>query len=234
MMEKHELELKWLIPIHDQILMVIFRDAALDVLDAELLLNTDPNLMVSRNPEMRDAEYAVPQDIVPEFCQRIGCSKYYEPEDGVLVTIDFGEQEYLELLRKCEFYSQGHPNGITPQKLVLALCRFLVIPENQDAVHAWVATWKSRKDHPENDRQDFQTVTRQQIETDCDAVLAMLKECGKPVLILDGDKPDAVLIAWEDFWRRFGVLYPEGERERVEAACRLKHEQEQSRPEERT
>lgn len=41
-----------------------------------------------------------------------------------------------------------------------------------------------------------------------------------PLLIINNDGQKYLLFDWEDYWRRFGMLYPDGEKERVEEACR--------------
>ena len=215
----HDLELKWMIPIHDEILLIIFRDAAVDALDAELVLNSDPRLMKSRNPAMQEEGFIVPSDTIPDFCQRIGMSKYNEPEDGVLVTVNLDTHEYQELLSRCEFYSQGHPNGITLQKLVLAFCRFLSAPENLNAIRAWTRTLGAFEPH--------RTITRQEAEADFRLLLDMVEQSHEPLFICNDGKPELVLFRWEDYWNRFSDLFPAGERERVEDLCRLDWEKRQ-------
>ena len=49
--------LKWLFPICDRILLILFVDSLSGSWDAELLRNDDPTLMISQNPEMKKAGF---------------------------------------------------------------------------------------------------------------------------------------------------------------------------------
>lgn len=66
----------------------------------------------------------------------------------------------------------------------------------------------------------FHTVTQQELELDFESVLDRIEQGEGPFLILTENGPDALLFGWEDYWKRFGSLYPPGEKERVEEECR--------------
>ena len=66
----------------------------------------------------------------------------------------------------------------------------------------------------------FSVITQAEIESSFESVVERLDRGGGPFLILMGEKPSLILMSWEDYWDRFGVLHPEGERSQIEDACR--------------
>ena len=56
--------------------------------------------------------------------------------------------------------------------------------------------------------------------TNCDFILEMAKKCKGPVRIVPKDGNSLIMIGWNDFWETFGILYPDGEREKIEEECR--------------
>ena len=44
------------------------------------------------------------------------------------------------------------------------------------------------------------------------------------IIILEESGSNLVLIGWNDYWERFGALYPVGEKEKIEEACRRSKE----------
>lgn len=134
----HELELRWLVPVHDRILLILFRDISLGVWDAELVLNDNPRLMLSKNPAMKEPGYIVPKEFSGPISQKIRSSKYTEPKGGELVSIEFDDTAKNELICWCEAHSANSANGITPQKLIHAFCRFAIEAENLSAIKEWI------------------------------------------------------------------------------------------------
>ena len=66
----------------------------------------------------------------------------------------------------------------------------------------------------------FPVITQTEIETDLDAILDRIERGEGPFVILSNDGQRLILIGWEDYWSHFGLLYPLGERERIEEECR--------------
>ena len=63
-------------------------------------------------------------------------------------------------------------------------------------------------------------VTEDELTRDPDAVLERVDRGEGPFLIFCNSGSNLLLFDWEDYWRRFGSLYPVGEEERMEEACR--------------
>ena len=64
------------------------------------------------------------------------------------------------------------------------------------------------------------TVTREQVEQNLESVLDLIDEGHSPVLITADGKHDLLMFSWKDYKRRFSILYPPGEFERIEEEMR--------------
>lgn len=63
---------------------------------------------------------------------------------------------------------------------------------------------------------ELPTVIREQVEQDLESILDLIDNgCGS-VLITAYGKPDLLMFRWQDYKRRFSILYPPGELERIE------------------
>lgn len=70
------------------------------------------------------------------------------------------------------------------------------------------------------------SVTEDELLRDIDAILKRVNQGESPILICCNSGSKLLLFSWEDYWNRYAALYPEGERERVEEACRQADRQE--------
>ena len=66
------------------------------------------------------------------------------------------------------------------------------------------------------DVSELLSVTREQIEQELETVLDLIDTGHSPILITADGKPDLLMFSWRDYNRRFSILYPPGELERVE------------------
>lgn len=73
-------------------------------------------------------------------------------------------------------------------------------------------------DHLEIEK--LRRVTREEIQANTEAILEMADDGNGPILIHSAGYPDLLLIAWDEYWERFGMLHEPGEREAIEEACR--------------
>ena len=64
--------------------------------------------------------------------------------------------------------------------------------------------------------EELYMISQEELVADLDAVLAKANADSSPVLIIADGKPDALLFGWEDYKRRFSMLYPPGEFEKLE------------------
>jgi len=67
---------------------------------------------------------------------------------------------------------------------------------------------------------ELPAVTREQVERDLESVLDLIDKGRGPVLITADGKPDLLMFSWQDYKRRFSILYPPGELERIEEEMR--------------
>lgn len=69
---------------------------------------------------------------------------------------------------------------------------------------------------------DFQalpTVSENDFADKFDEILSSIDNDGGPFLILGNNGKNLLLFGWEDYWLRFGCLYPDGEKKRIEEEC---------------
>ena len=70
---------------------------------------------------------------------------------------------------------------------------------------------------------DYSTLpsgTEDEFVKDPETYFARVHQGESPLWIINNDGRKYLLFDWEDYWKRFGMLYPDGEKERVEEACR--------------
>ncbi len=72
---------------------------------------------------------------------------------------------------------------------------------------------------------EMYTVTREQFIADPDAVFDKVSSGCSPILITADGKPDLLMFSWEDYKRRFALLYTPEEIRRIEEEF-AKHEEE--------
>ena len=217
--------LKWLFPICDRILLILFVDSLSGSWDAELLRNDDPALMISRNPEMKKAGYSVPEDITRELKRAIDAAYRPLSPDAVTVTVELDVEVSNGIRSWCGEYSGTSQYSLTPEKLIEALGRFAALPENRELIRVWL---EQQLIYGRAVRENFYTVTREELIGQFDEILDKIHAGRSPALVVADGKPDLLVFDWEDYWRRFGILEPPGEKERIEELCRQKWEQEQA------
>ena len=70
----------------------------------------------------------------------------------------------------------------------------------------------------------FATVSQTEIESDIDSICDRVEHGEGPFLIIGDDEQQMIMMGWEEYWSLFGLLYPPGEREKIEEACRQQRE----------
>ncbi len=217
--------LKWLFPICDRILLILFVDSLSGSWDAELLRNDDPALMISQNPEMKKAGYSVPEDITRELKRAVDAAYRPLSPDAVAVTVELDIEVSDGIRSWCGEYCGTSQDSLTPEKLIEALGRFAALPENRELMKVWL---EQRLIYGRAVRESFYTVTREELIGQFDEILDNIHAGRSPALVVADGKPDLLVFDWEDYWSRFGILEPPGEKERIEELCRQKWEQEQA------
>ena len=131
----HELELKWMIPMYDRVLLILFYDHTDQRWDVELLRNTAPVLMKSHNPKMQQEDYFVPGAFIHTFEAAIGRSKF----TGTMGDIVEIPNDILPLLaKKCAILQWPDPPLLALRKLLEAFLRFTVDPASQEVLKLWI------------------------------------------------------------------------------------------------
>jgi len=70
------------------------------------------------------------------------------------------------------------------------------------------------------------SVTREELIADFDRILDMVVSGCSPILIKADGKPDLLLFGWDDYMKRFGVLYSQKEIDRINELCKNYRESE--------
>lgn len=70
----------------------------------------------------------------------------------------------------------------------------------------------------------FPVITQAELVENLDEILEQINRGEGPFLILEDTDAKLVLIGWNDYWEHFGLLYPVGEKERIEELCRRNSE----------
>ena len=97
-----------------------------------------------------------------------------------------------------------------------AFISFCGKPENTDILRAWIQQGGAQK---KIDVEKLPSVTRDELEQNIDAILERVKGGESPILIRDGEKADALLFGWGDYWRRFSTLHTPEEIAEIKVAC---------------
>lgn len=72
----------------------------------------------------------------------------------------------------------------------------------------------------------FPSITEAEFHEDFDRILERV-DCGEgPFQILCENGSNLLLFSWDEYWSHFGCIYPSGEKERIEEACRRGYDNE--------
>ena len=74
------------------------------------------------------------------------------------------------------------------------------------------------------DLQNLPAVSQSEFIDRFDEILAAIDSGKGPYLIFCDNGNNLLLFGWDDYWLRFGCLYPDGEKERIEEECQRSSE----------
>lgn len=209
----HEIQIRYLVPLHDYVTLVIFEDKTRCVTDCKLLKNVHSELMPSLNPGLLDGTAQVPCALSSVLEEEIGQSEFREITDGEVVELEIDPDLYRDFGKWCHTYN------ISREKIIQALFYFF-IEEHKLVVDLWFADMRRRDMAKALQEAKLHQYTQSQIEQDFDAAMEEV-ECGRgPILIKANNGHECLLFEWNDYWERFGWLHEPGERQRIEEECR--------------
>lgn len=120
-----------IIPVSDQILLLIFKNSETETYDAKYILHQLPGIYPRSDPENFKSFICQNSHIVQEWASNIDCSSPHSEEDMVEVTLSFEEDQLREVEETCAELK------ITVDQLAIALARFIVEPNTKDALAQW-------------------------------------------------------------------------------------------------
>lgn len=186
-----DFEIVDLLPLHRQMILVIFRDPDTQKCEVQIL----PVSLKMAERQNIQAMLKIPS----------------EPrDDAATVSVEVDEILSRKIMDWCG------ARGILPEQLVRAFVCFCGEPENTDIVKSWVRQEVVRS---KIDIEKLPFVTREELEQNADAVLARVENGESPILIRSAGKTDLLLFGWEDYLNRFPTLYTPEEIAEIEAAC---------------
>lgn len=213
----NRIEIKWLIPLTERVVLVIFKDNGLGLTDAELVpigMRINKLLFRPTGDEKRKIEC-----FLREVIRR---SRFTVPEKYEEVSVEIEESLYRSMLKWCA------EKGIDEKVLIQALFRFVGDPGNREEAKLFLLELQTKSEMEEFAKLDLSsvwTVTREELQKQFELILEKVEAGNSPVLVVAEGKPDLLLFEWGDYWRRFGWCHKKGEREEIEAEARRMYEE---------
>ena len=130
------IQLTRIIPITDQILLIVFKDTELEKHDVKLILHELDGIHPRSNPDHFRTFLHENEQIISEWESSIGGIAPEPGEDTVELTITMPADELAEIEAACT------DMNITVQQLALAVVRFCVDPDGGEALREWYACIK--------------------------------------------------------------------------------------------
>ena len=128
---KHRIHITRIIPMHDLVLLVAFRDKELNMNDVRFLVNRIDGLQPRSEPEQFKVFLLTNQQCITDWENEIGSAELEPGEDAPEVTLHIPEDLFQELSEICNVLDVAIP------QLIRAMLRFCVDPDTQDAAAQW-------------------------------------------------------------------------------------------------
>ncbi len=210
--DMHDIELRYLVPLHDSMTLIVFLDRTLNTVDCTLLRNQHPALMPSLNPELSEGITEAVLALEQELKAEIRESQYREFPEGELITIELEDELYRQMTERCRQW------GLTMNKLIQAFLRFCT-EENRDVLERWIRGLRREELHRAYLSAREHRYTQPEFEQGFDEIMEKVEAGLSPILIISNEGARLLMFEWEDYWKRMGWLYPTGEKERIEEQC---------------
>lgn len=120
-----------IVPISDQILLLVFKDTETGRHDATFLLHQIPDINPRSDPKGFNAFLHENKHVLSEWERNIKCDAHKTDEDTVEVTLSAPKEEWDELEATCS------EMNITVEQFALALAYFCVEPGAKEAINQW-------------------------------------------------------------------------------------------------
>ncbi len=209
----HDIDLLYLVPLHDEITFVVFRDRTLDTVDCSLLRNQHRALMPSLNPELSDGVTDAVLALEEILKAEIGASQYREYPDGELIAIELDDALHQQMVDRCKLWD------LTEEKLLQAFLRFCKA-ENRNVLKRWILDLRREEMYQAFLFASEHRYSQSEFEQSFDEIMGQVEVGLSPILIIGNEENSMLVFQWEDYWKRVGWLYPPGEKERIEEQCR--------------
>jgi PHD/YefM family antitoxin component YafN of YafNO toxin-antitoxin module len=209
----NDIELRYLVPLHDAMTLIVFLDRTVNTVDCTLLRNKHRALMPSLNPSLSEGATEDVLALEQELKAEIGASQYREYPDGETITIELDDLLFRQIKERCEQW------GLTFEKLIQAFLRFCT-EENKTVLKRWINDLRLEELHRAYLFVKEHQYTQGEFEQSFDEIMEQIEAGLSPILIVSSEGKKLLIFEWEDYWKRMGWLYPPGEKEKAEEECR--------------
>lgn len=131
-----------IVPVSDQILLLVFKDTQTEKYDAKFLLHQFPGVNPRSDPKGFKAFLCENEHIISEWERDIKCDAYNSDGETSEIMLSAPEDEWAEIEATCASMN------ITVEQFALALAYFCVEPGAKEALDQWIGENKSRETLP--------------------------------------------------------------------------------------
>ena len=128
---KHRIQIMRIVPMHDLVLLIAFRDKELNMLDVRFLVNRIDGLSPRTEPEQFKIFLLNNRQCIMGWEEEIGSAAPEPGEDAPTIDLSMPEDLFQELNEICNIL------GVTIPQLIRAMLCFYVDPDSQEAVQKW-------------------------------------------------------------------------------------------------
>ena len=120
-----------IVPVSDQILLLVFKDTQAGKHDVKFLLHQIPGIAPRSDPKDFKAFLYENKQVISEWERNIKCDAYNSEGETTEVTLSAPEDEWAEIESACSSMN------ITVEQFALALAYFCVEPGAKEALEQW-------------------------------------------------------------------------------------------------
>lgn len=128
--------ISWIVPIHDKIILIIYRDEETGKHNAELMTNTVKQIKLVTAPEkIADAEDSL-YKFMERIIQHVLTANHELSEEQVTLSFQVEADLMEKVSKQCELWH------ITIEELLQAFFRYCAKEENLPALKEWIEDYK--------------------------------------------------------------------------------------------
>lgn len=131
-----------IVPVSDQILLLVFKDTKTGKHDVKFLLHQLPDINPRSDPKGFKAFLSENKPVISEWERDIKCDGHNSAGETTEVTLSAPEDEWAEMEATCANMN------VTVEQFALALAYFCVEPGAKEALEQWYTELESKEKLP--------------------------------------------------------------------------------------